>query len=45
VVKKLADLLGARIQVTSTPGQGSTFTLTLLCEKPEPRRKKTPDEG
>ncbi|MGH7766921.1 MAG: sensor histidine kinase [Candidatus Binatia bacterium] len=29
VVKKLAEILCARLQVTSAPGQGSTFTLSL----------------
>jgi signal transduction histidine kinase len=29
VVKKLAEILRARLQVTSAPGQGSTFTLSL----------------
>jgi len=29
VVKKLAEILGARLEVASAPGQGSTFTLAL----------------
>jgi two-component system chemotaxis sensor kinase CheA len=36
VVKKLAEILGAHIQVTSAPGQGSTFKLLLpYVEKPK----------
>jgi signal transduction histidine kinase len=42
VVKKLAAILGARIHVTSAPGQGSTFTLSLPYEKPERSRTKMP---
>jgi signal transduction histidine kinase len=42
VVKKLAEILGARIHVTSAPGQGSTFTLSLPYEKPERSRTKMP---
>jgi signal transduction histidine kinase len=38
VVKKLAEILGARIHVTSASGQGSTFTLTLPYDKPERSR-------
>jgi signal transduction histidine kinase len=34
VVKKLLPFIGAEIQVTSAPGKGSIFTLTLGCEKP-----------
>ncbi len=29
IVKQLAELMGGQINVASTPGQGSTFTLTL----------------
>jgi signal transduction histidine kinase len=42
VVKKLAEILGARIHVTSAPGRGSTFTLSLPYEKSERSRTKMP---
>jgi signal transduction histidine kinase len=42
VVKKLAEILGARIHVTSAPGRGSTFTLSLPYEKSERSRTKIP---
>lgn len=29
IVKRMCDLIGAQIELTSTPGQGSTFSLTL----------------
>jgi signal transduction histidine kinase len=33
VVKRLAAILGANLDVESVPGQGSTFTLTLGCDE------------
>lgn len=38
LAKKLAELLGGRIAVDSTPGQGSTFSVTL------PRTYRAPDD-
>ena len=41
--RRLAELLGGRVDVTSRPGVGSTFMLTLPRQFPYPAPASTPD--
>jgi signal transduction histidine kinase/ActR/RegA family two-component response regulator len=36
IVQRSADLLGAKIRVTSTPGKGSMFSVRVPCAEPTP---------
>jgi signal transduction histidine kinase/FixJ family two-component response regulator len=50
IVRRLAQLMGGDVAVQSTPGKGSTFTVTIdleLAESPMPGRaaQPTPDDG
>ena len=44
IVKKLVELLNGRIQVESTPGSGSRFTVILPFQKPQPDKDAVPEK-
>jgi signal transduction histidine kinase/CheY-like chemotaxis protein len=45
ISRKLAEHMGGTVSVTSTPGQGSTFTLTIPCTIAEPADEEKPLAG
>jgi PAS domain S-box-containing protein len=45
IVRRLADLLGHRIEVRSHPGAGSTFSIELPLGPAEPARLSVPEES
>jgi signal transduction histidine kinase len=36
IVKKFTELLGGNLEVDSKPGKGSTFTVSIPCERQNP---------
>ena len=45
ITKHFCQMMGGDITLTSTPGQGSTFTLWLPLNRPEARRHPTSSDG
>jgi signal transduction histidine kinase len=43
LVKRIAEVHGGRVSVTSTPGQGATFTIHLPAAAPDPALETTPE--
>jgi len=44
ITKRIVELMEGSISVSSTPGEGSTFTFTIRVEKPDENTKSGPDE-